>query len=163
MPDNILPKRIRILGTPYSFCKCKWSRSVMSNSATPWTEAYQAPLSMGFSRQQYWSRLPFPSPADLPDPGIEPTSPALQVDSLLSEPPGKPLETMTAGKSAASDILAVHPGASVGSFTVNVLFLKQTCLPCVPRAASHLVLLEPLPSLLLHGSPPPFLLQPLLF
>ena len=45
--------------------------------ATPWTVAYQAPLSMGFSRQEYWSGLPFPSPGDLPDPGIEPRSPAL--------------------------------------------------------------------------------------
>ena len=54
--------------------------------ATPWTVAYQAPLSMGFSRQEYWSRLPFPSPGDLPDPGIEPRSPALQADALPSEP-----------------------------------------------------------------------------
>ena len=45
--------------------------------ATPWTVAYQAPLSMGFSRQERWSGLPFPSPGDLPDPGIEPRSPAL--------------------------------------------------------------------------------------
>ena len=57
--------------------------------ATPWTAAYQAPLSMGFSRQQYWSGLPFPSPGDLPNPGIEPGSPALQTDALLSEPTGK--------------------------------------------------------------------------
>ena len=57
---------------------------------TPWTVAYQAPPSMGFSRQEYWSGLPFPSPGDLPDPGIEPGSPAFQVDALTSEPPGKP-------------------------------------------------------------------------
>ena len=56
---------------------------------TPWTVARQAPLSMGFSRQ-YWSGLPFPSPADLPNAGTEPESPTLQADSLLSEPPGKP-------------------------------------------------------------------------
>ena len=49
---------------------------------TPWTVAHQAPLSMGFSRQEYWSGLPFPSPEDLPDPGIEPRSPALQADAL---------------------------------------------------------------------------------
>ena len=55
----------------------------------PWTVAYQAPLSMEFSTQEYWSGLPFPSPGDLPDPGTEPGSPALQADSLLSEPPGK--------------------------------------------------------------------------
>ena len=55
--------------------------------ATPWTVAYQAPRSMEFSRQEYWSGLPFPSPGDLPDPGIEPRSPALQADGLTSEPP----------------------------------------------------------------------------
>ena len=59
--------------------------------ATPWTVAYQAPPSMGFSRQEDWSGLPFPSPGDLPDPGIERRSPALQADTLTSEPPGKPL------------------------------------------------------------------------
>ena len=55
---------------------------------TPWT--HQAPPSMGFSRQEYWSGLPFPSPGDFPDPGIEPRFPALQADTLSSEPPGKP-------------------------------------------------------------------------
>ena len=63
------------------------SHSVVSDSATPWTVAYQASQSMGFSRQEYWSGLPFPSPGDLPDPGIEPGSPALQADALPSEPP----------------------------------------------------------------------------
>ena len=58
--------------------------------ATSWTVALQAPLSMGFSRQEYWRGLPFPSPGDLPNPGIEPMSSALQADSLLSEAPGKP-------------------------------------------------------------------------
>ena len=57
--------------------------------ATPWTVARQAPLSMGFSRQEYWSGLPFSSPGDLPEPGIEPRSPTLQADTLPSEPPGK--------------------------------------------------------------------------
>ena len=59
---------------------------------TPWTVAYQAPPSMGFSRQECSSGLPFPSPGDLPDPGIEPGSPALQADALPTEPSGKPLE-----------------------------------------------------------------------
>ena len=54
---------------------------------TPWTVAYQAPPSMGFFRQECWSGLPFPSPGDLPDPGIEPGSPTLQEDALPSEPP----------------------------------------------------------------------------
>ena len=56
---------------------------------TPWIVAYQAPQSMEFSRQENWSGLPFPSPGDLPNPGIEPGSPALQADALPSEPPGK--------------------------------------------------------------------------
>ena len=54
---------------------------------TPWAVAYQAPLSMRFSRQEYRSGLPFPSPGDLPNPGIEPRSPSLQADALPSEPP----------------------------------------------------------------------------
>ena len=56
---------------------------------TPWTVAYQALPSMGFSRQEYWSGLPFPCPGDLPNPGIKPGFPALQTDALPSEPPGK--------------------------------------------------------------------------
>ena len=58
------------------------SCSVMSDSVTLPTAAYQAPLSVGFSRQEYWSGLPFPSPEDLPYPGTEPWSPTLQADSL---------------------------------------------------------------------------------
>ena len=57
--------------------------------ATPWTVAYQASQTMGFSRQEYWSGLPFPSAGDLPNPGTEPGSPAFQADALTSEPPGK--------------------------------------------------------------------------
>ena len=81
----------------HSICRFsfkKWKVKVKSLSrvwlfATPWTVAYQAPLSMGFSRQEYWSGLPFPSPGDLPDPGIKLGSPAFQIDALTSEPPGK--------------------------------------------------------------------------
>ena len=71
--------------------------SGVSDLATPWTGAHQAPLSIKFSRQEYWSGLPFPSPGGLPNPGIEPGSPTLQADSSdqrnssdSSEPPGKP-------------------------------------------------------------------------
>ena len=67
------------------------SRSVMSDSATPWTVAHQAPLSVGFSRQESWSGLPFPSAGGLLDAGIEARSPALQADWLPSGPRGKPL------------------------------------------------------------------------
>ena len=61
----------------------------MSNFATPWTAAGQTPLSMEFSRQEYWNGLSCSSPGDLPDPGIKPESPAMQADSLLPELPGK--------------------------------------------------------------------------
>ena len=69
------------------------SSPVVSDSVTSWTVAHQAPLSMGFFRQEYWSGLPFPPPDDLPDPGIKPTSPAsnaLKADSLPTELPGNP-------------------------------------------------------------------------
>ena len=79
----------------FDFTPSPFSRKVKSLSrvrlfATLWTVAHQAPLSMGFSRQEYWSGLPFPSPGDLPDPGIEPRSPTLRADALTFEPPGKP-------------------------------------------------------------------------
>ena len=70
-------------------CVCVKSLSHVQLFATPWTVACQAPLSMGFSRQEYWSGLPLPSPGDLPNPRIKPRSPALQADALSSEPPGK--------------------------------------------------------------------------
>ena len=66
--------------------------------ATPWTVAYQVPPSMGFSRQEYWSGLPFPSPGNLPNPGIEPGSPTFQADALNSEPPGKRFSPVTRDK-----------------------------------------------------------------
>ena len=69
------------------------SFSLVRLFATSRTVAYQAPLSMGLSRQEYWSGLPFPSPGDLPKPGIEPRSPALQTDALPSEPRGKPTKS----------------------------------------------------------------------
>ena len=62
--------------------KWKWSRSVVSDSATPWIVAYEVPPSTEFSKQEYWSGLPFPSPGNLPDPGIEPGFPALQADAF---------------------------------------------------------------------------------
>ena len=73
-----------------SYCEVKLLSRVRL-FAIPWTVACQAPPSMGFSRQEYWSGLPFPSPGDLPDPEIESGSPALQADqTLLSKPPGNP-------------------------------------------------------------------------
>ena len=76
--------------SPYLLWNWKWkSLSHIWFFVIPWPVAHQAPLSMEFSRQEYWRRLPFPSPGDLPDPGIKPQSPGLQTDSLPSEPPGK--------------------------------------------------------------------------
>ena len=70
---------------------------VSYSSSTAWTGARQAPLSVEFSRQEYWSGLPFPSPGDLPNPGTEPRSPSLWADSLPSESPGKPEWFLTLG------------------------------------------------------------------
>ena len=72
-----------------SVCVCQLL-SCIQLFVTPWTVAHQASLSMGFSRQEDWSGLPCPPQGDLPDPGIKPASPALQADSLPSEPLGKP-------------------------------------------------------------------------
>ena len=74
----------------YHVRECVKSLSRVQLFATPWTVAHRTPLSIGFSRQEFWSGLPFPFPGDLPDPGIEPRCPALQADALTSEPPGKP-------------------------------------------------------------------------
>ena len=79
-------KHIYLIGL---FLKVK-SLSRVRLFVTPWTGAHQAPPCIEFSRQEYWSGLPFPSPGDLPDPGVEPESPALQADALPPEPPGNP-------------------------------------------------------------------------
>ena len=84
---------------------------------TPWTVAHQAPLSMGFSRQEYWSGLPFPPPGDLPSPGIKPQSPALQADPLPSEPPGKPY---------------YNPDVSHGSTALSSVVCLPTLFTCLP-------------------------------
>ena len=77
--------------TPDACCVC--ACSVMSDSfLIPWTAACQTPLSMGFPRQEYWSGLPFPSPGDLPDSGIESASPALGGGFFTTEPPGKSMD-----------------------------------------------------------------------
>ena len=78
---------------------------------TPWTVACQAPPSKGFSRQEYWSGLPFPSPGDLPNPGIKPRSPSLKAASLLSDPPGRPMELFKWGR-----------GSVITSFSASNLF-----------------------------------------
>ena len=74
----------------------------------PMTATHQAPLSLGFSRQEYWSGLPCPPPGDLPNPGIEPRSLTLQADSVLSQPPGKPMNTGVGGLSLLQGIFATQ-------------------------------------------------------
>ena len=86
---RLTPENGTIRYNSYSFDLSKQFCTDKCDSAIPWPAAHQAPLSMGFSRQGYWSGLPIPSPGDLPDPGIKPGSPALQADSLLTELPGK--------------------------------------------------------------------------
>ena len=76
--------------------------------ATPWTVARQAPLSMGFPRQGNWSGLPFHSPEDLPNPGIKPGSPALQVDSLPTQLPGGPFTVYSSVQWVLSGLISEH-------------------------------------------------------
>ena len=91
---------------------------------TVWTIAHQAPLSMGFSRQEYWSELPFPFPGDLPDPGIEPRSPALQADSLPTELQGKILTILV-----TYCFITNHPQTLQFKTTIIIYFLKNTQFP----------------------------------
>ena len=72
--------------------------------AIPWTVAYKVPLSMGFSRQEYWSGLAFPAPGDLPDPGIETASPALSGRFFNNEPPGKPVVVLLHFKDKETEV-----------------------------------------------------------
>ena len=108
LPQGIFPNQGSNPGPPH----CRWILNQLTHRealiltkvkvksisrvrpfATRWTVAYQAPLSMEFSRQEYWSGLPFPSPGDLPNPGLESGCPGLQAEALLSEPPRKPTFT----------------------------------------------------------------------
>ena len=126
---------------------------------TPWTVARQATLSMGFSRQEYWSGLPFPSPEDLPNPGIEPRSPALQADALSSEPPGKPfyfsrlqfssVQSLSHVWLFATPWIAAHQASL--SITISQSSLKLMSIKSV-MPSSHLILCHPL--LLLPPIPP---------
>ena len=101
-------------------CVCVRVLSIVQLFATPWTVAHQAPLSMGFSRQEHWSGLPFPPPGDLPDSGIKPASPALAGGFFTTEPPGKPYPSFrtvqTLGHDPLSETLEVSCVWSSESF-----------------------------------------------
>ena len=106
--------------------------------ATPWTVAHQAPLSMGFSRQEYWSGLPFPSAGDLPDPGIKPRSPALQAGALPSAPPGKPKVKVAQSVFVTPQTIQSmdSPGQNTGVDCLSLLqgiFPTQASNPGVPH------------------------------
>ena len=99
-----------------------------SSFATSWTITHQAPLSMGFPRQEYWSGLPFPSPGDLPDPGIEPASPALADGFFTTDPSGKP---RLAVHSLSPVLLSAAPWAA-GSREALMLTLSHSMWGLVP-------------------------------
>ena len=108
--------------------------------ATPWTVTYETSPSMGFSRQEYWSGLPFPSPGDLPDPGIKPGSPALQADALTSEPPGKPKNT---GRGC---YFLLQGNFLTQGLNLCVLHWQEDFYNCVPWETQHkysIIIIEP--------------------
>ena len=126
--------------------------------ATPWTAAYQAPTSQRSSRQEYWSGLPFPSPGDLPNPGIEPGSLVLQADALTSEPPGKSIKYSTCQnketashvsslKSSLSYILVASQGKPCCLFLWEIIPNSQknckngTKNTCILSTQNHLLLI----------------------
>ena len=101
-------------------CLCVFVHVLQSFFVTLWTITHQAPLFTGFSRQEYWSGLPFFSPGNLPNPRIEPRSPELQTDSLLSEPPGKP--ELVEGVVFKADQLSVSHGDILKSTNACAIF-----------------------------------------
>ena len=112
-------------------CVCVTHFSCVQLFATPWTIACQAPLSTEFSRQEYWSGLPFPPPGDLPDPGTEPRSPILQEDSLPSEPPGKPKNIGVGSLSLLQVIFLTQ------EFNQGFLHCRWIILPAELQGKSH--------------------------
>ena len=111
---------------------------------TPWTVAYQAPPSMGFSRQEYWSGLPFPSSGDFPDPGIEPGSPEFQADALTSPDTGTAAsirldqDLLQQTQPGALQILsALHATCSSAIRLLLLLFSLKLCLFVTPRTVAR--------------------------
>ena len=117
------------------------SLSSLGLFATPWTVAYQAPQSMEFSRQEYWSGLPFPSPEDLPTPGIEAGSPVLQADNLPSEPAFSSVQSLSRVRLFATPWIAACQASL--SITNSRSLLKLMPIESV-MPSSHLILCCPL-------------------
>ena len=148
---------------------------------TPWAVAFQAPLAIRFSRQEYWRGLPFPSPRDLPNMGIEPRSPALQADSLLTKPPGnslylKYIVIIQTHKPLAASLMLPKMGClcHIGPvslfpskiireghsraplpFDLELLCLLLVALSGIFRSPSQMVELQYVPFYILHSLPPP--------
>ena len=101
----------------------------VSCSVTPWIVARQAPVSIGFSRQEYWSGLPFTYPEDLPNPSIKPRSPELQADSLPAETQGKPKST---GVSSISLLQGIFPTQGLNLDLLRLLRWQAGSLPAEP-------------------------------
>ena len=108
---------------------------------TLWTVAHQAPLSMGFSRQEYWNGLPFFSPGDLPNPGIEPRSPALQVDSLPSDHQFNSVQLLSRVRLFATPLTAACQASL--SITNSWILFKLMSIELV-MLSYHLILCRPL-------------------
>ena len=122
--------KIPVIMLPLYACGCF---SCVQLFVTPWTIDCQAPLSMGFSRQEYWSRLPCSSPGDLPDPGIEPVSlrsPALQVGSLPLVPPEKP---NFASRPTIQLPRPTNPSWDIHNFLLDILNLTHPKLNFTPH------------------------------
>ena len=119
----------------------------MSNSfATPWAAAHQTPLSMGFPRQEYWSRLPFPSPGDLSKAGIEPTSPALQA-FFTTEPPQKPSSMVQSVQSLSRVQLLATPWITACQASLSITNSQSLPKPMSVESvmpSNHLILCRPL-------------------
>ena len=120
------------------------SCSVMSDSVTPWIVAIQAPQSMEFPRKEYWSGLPFPSPGDFPNPGIEHRCPALKADFLPSEPPGSGLLFHTPGDLPNPGIKPKSPTSPglAGRFFTTVPPTTNCCNQvCAKQDVQHLLVM----------------------
>ena len=127
--------------------KCCWSLIPVRIFVTCWTVARQAPLSMGFFRQEYWSELPFPSPGDLPNPGIESGSPALTGRFFTTEPPGKPHSLFRSVQSLSCVRLFATPWTAARQASLSVTYsrslLKLMSIESV-LPSNHLILCCPL-------------------
>ena len=128
-----MPSSLQISNLPFSKefltrYKVKWLSHVWLFS-TPWTVACQASLPMGFFRPEYWSGLPFPSPGDLPNSGIEPRSPELQAGSLPSEPPGKPLQVY-------SWVIFTYPHFIL-HLNMGQIYVNRNGMQLMPRKSPH--------------------------